>query len=440
MNIFTTYKQLLTEFVALQSVSTDSDYLPEITKTVEWLTALFQAHQFEVTTLTSPKCNPVVVARYQVESRPTTLIYGHYDVQPASLNQGWSNDPFTLTEANGRLLGRGVVDNKGQVLAHMVAIFDLIAQGQLQRNITFLIEGNEETANPALAGLIADNQKLLACDEIIVSDGEILGDRPTLEASLRGGFNMRVQVRTATTDLHSGITGGAVPNAAKVLSDLLAGLTDAKGGVTLPAFYADMKPIPPEAELENRNLAAVVNPTTQYGVQQFLSANNTDLYTQTGLYPSIEISGLRSGYTGEGYANIVPAAAEARLNVRTVGGQQGKKIIALLRDYFTETAPNYAEISTEIESPHEAVELDVTSPRAQAARKLLAKAYGAQPLLKYVGGSIPIVADFEQILGISPLLISLGNDDCNMHGADENFRVDLAKKALAFSQLWFSAE
>ena len=434
------YIQLLKEFIAIKSISTNSAYGGEILDAAKWLQKQFEDHGFEVTQLTSPDCNPVIVARYNAGKPTTTLVYGHYDVQPAELEQGWSGDPFTLREHKGRLLGRGVVDNKGQVLIHMSTVFEHISQGTLASNIIFLIEGNEETANPVLADLVAANRKLLDCDQVIISDGEIMGERPVIEASLRGGFNLKVQLRTGTTDLHSGIAGGAVPNAANVLAHLLTTLSDETGKVLVAGFYDDMQLIAAAVAKANAANARNVIPK-HHGVQRFLMADDTDFYTQTGLYPTLQITGITSGYTGEGFANIVPATAEVRLNARTVPGQDPNKLMVALQDHLQQHVPDYAELSLSTgEEGHDAVVLDTNGPVAQRAQRLLEAAYGTKPAIKYVGGSIPIVADFQRIFKTDPLLIGLGNDDCNMHGADENFRLDLIEKGLRFSTAWFGPD
>lgn len=432
------YLPFLTEFVALKSVSTDAAYDGEIAKTVTWLTALFEQHEFEVTLLTSPDCNPIVVARYDAGKPTTTLVYGHYDVQPAALEQGWESDPFELREADGRLIARGVADNKGQILTHMVAVFEHAKAGTLATNVTFMIEGNEETANPVLGGLIEAHLELLSCDNVLISDGEIMGDRPALEATLRGGSNMRVRVQTGRTDLHSGLAGGIVPNSAKVLADLLATLSDANGKVLVAGFYDGITAPSDDVRGSNAHSGADITPAS-YGVKELLSANNTDPYTQVGLYPTVQISGITSGYTGEGFANIIPAQAEARLNLRTVVGQNPTVISRAIADHLRAKAPSYASIEIEIVQAHDAVELDIETAAAKRTATLLREAYGKEVAVHYVGGAIPIVADFKRLLRCDPLLVGFANDDCNMHGANENFRIDLIEKALNFSSQWFSA-
>lgn len=434
-----TYKSLLKEFVALKSVSTDPAFSTDINRTVEFLEGLFKTEGFEVTLLTSPRCNPVVVASYDAGKPSRTLVYGHYDVQPAAADQNWTSDPFVLREADGRLYARGVVDNKGQVLIHIVSVLEHIKAGTLATNVVFVIEGNEETSNPVLGELITANRELLACDVALISDGQIMGESPTLEASLRGGSNIRVQLRTGATDLHSGLAGGAVPSASKTLVDLLATLSDHRGAATIAGFYNGMKPIDPDVETANAAQAAGLTPKS-YGVQQFLSANDTDPYSQTGLYPTLQISGISSGYTGGGFANIVPAKAEARLNLRTVYGQDSATVTRIVQNHLEKNVPSYAKLEIEVEGLHEPVSLDIEGGDAQHAAGLLKKFYGTAPIPQYVGGAIPVVSDFQRIFKLDALMINLGNDDCNMHGADENFRLDLIEKGLKFSQAWFGGE
>lgn len=431
------YKQLLSEFVRLRSISTDPAYKEEVRSTADWLQQQFMRHGFTVRIATGEGYNPVVMAHYDAGKAVTVLVYGHYDVQPAELTQGWTTDPFGLRESDGRLYGRGVVDNKGQILTHMVSVFEAIAEQALSVNVTFVVEGNEETGNPKLAEVISQHQDFLACQHILISDGEIVGDIPTLEASLRGGFNMRIRLRTAKNDLHSGLAGGAVPSASHTLTHLLSQLIDSRGQVLVPNFYEGVTQ-PQAVELQaNRLLEKSQQPANSLGVSQLLSANDTDFYTQTGAYPTLQISGINSGYTGNGFANIVPAQAEARINVRTAPGQDSNAVATATTHYLESLVPMYAQASIEVVDPHPPVVLRTDTTAAKRVKKLLKAAYGHPPLVKRVGGAIPIVADFKQLFAVDPLLVSLGNDDCNMHGANENFRLDLVHKGLDFSRAFF---
>ena len=250
------YKQLLSEFVRFQSISTDPNFLPAIDDTIEWLQNLFQNNGFETKIFPGEKTNPVVFSQYKnPKATQTVLIYGHYDVQPARHDEGWDSDPFTLTEKNGKYIARGVVDNKGQILIHIFTVLNLIKENKLAYNVKFLIEGNEETSNPELSEIMKKNSKLLASDYVLVSDGELVDGKPAIEASLRGGFNLTLQYKTADNNVHSGIYGGAVPNAAYELTKLLGKLFDENNSVTVDHFYDNVDEITQEHKKNTKRIA-----------------------------------------------------------------------------------------------------------------------------------------------------------------------------------------
>ena len=427
------FKKLLTQFVACKSISTDPAFAPEITKTVNWLKQLFTQHGFTAEILSGPSCNPVVFTEFNNCSLKTVLIYGHYDVQPADPTS-WLSDPFTLTSRNGRLWGRGVLDNKGQILIHIFTILKLIKENKLAYNIKFLVEGNEETSNPDLPGIMRKYKSRLKSDYVLVSDGEMVNNFPVLEASLRGGFNLTLKYTTGKNNLHSGIAGGAVPNAALELSRFLS---------TLPKFtglYQDVDPITPAQIANNRQLLKIsADPLEVFGVKKLLTEPDLDVYTQTGLRPTLQVTGLKSGYIDTGYANIVPATAEARINFRMVASQKPANVLDAFKKYVASHTPPYVNFDIVFSGMHNPVKLDVSRPIFTTASRLLTKVYGQTPPLKYVGGAIPFISDVKDIFGVDTLSIPLGNEDCNMHGANENFRLDLVEKGLEFSRLFFSS-
>lgn len=437
---FENYKKLLSEYVALKSISTDKAFVPEIQKTVSKLSDLFKNNGFMVDILKGPNSNPVVLASHTVsKDLETVLVYGHYDVQPAAKEDGWSSDPFTLSEKNGRLIGRGVVDNKGQFLIHVYTVLELIKQNKLKYNVKFLIEGNEETANEDMGKLIAKNKAKMTCDYVMISDGELASGRPVVEYSLRGGFNLTLKYTTAKTNLHSGIFGGTIPNAAFELSKFLSKLHDSKNKVTVPGFYEGVDKITKEQVASNKKLLKNKKEVFELsGAKALLMESGMDFYTQTGLRPTLQITGIKTGYIGDGYANIVPATAEARINFRTVRSQNEDKILSAFKKYVAKNTPKYVSYEISHTEPYKSVKVNINSEKVKEVKKLLAKAYEDEVLIKPVGGGIPVVSDFKDVLGKDTLLISLGNDDCNMHGVDENFNIELAKKGLKFSELFFS--
>jgi len=252
--LFSDYKKLLSKFVSFKSVSTDRAFQAEIEKAVLWLKKLLEENRFKVKIIRGFG-NPIVLASYEVSHNvETCLIYGHYDVQPAAKNEGWRKDPFELFENRGRLYGRGVVDNKGQILIHIFAIANLIRQRRLAYNIKFLIEGNEETGSEGIFRFIKKYKQELASDFILISDGEIVGSYPTIELSFRGTFNLTLTVKTSKTDLHSGIYGGAVSNAAYELSKFLSLLYDRYNRVAIPGFYTGVDRITADILKNNRRI------------------------------------------------------------------------------------------------------------------------------------------------------------------------------------------
>lgn len=435
-----TYKKLLSEFVVCKSISTDSEYISEIDKTVKWLQNIFESHKFTVKILSGPTTNPVVFASYQTSpNTPTVLVYGHYDVQPASQEDGWDADPFTVVEKDNKLIARGIVDNKGQIMIHIYTVLELIKQKKLKYNVKFLIEGNEETSNPDLPQIMRDNKELLKTDYVLVSDGELVDGKPAIEASLRGGFNLTLTYTSANNNVHSGIYGGAIPNAAYELTKVLSKLYDENNTITIPGFYENVDEISDEQLQNNSKISQTSEKLLDHiGVEQLKTEKGYDFYTQTGQRPTLQITGIKTGYIGNGYANIVPAQAEARINFRIVASQKPEDVIKSFENFIAHNSPKYLKYQITTNGLHNPVKIDLNSEIMRKVQDDLEKAYGEKPVIRYVGGAIPFVGDIKEIFGINTILVPLANDDCNMHGANENFKIDLIQKGLTFSKLFFS--
>lgn len=438
--MYNEYKKLLAEYVSFKSISTDKKFEGEMVKTAKWLQNIFNKNGFKTQLLKGPKTNQVVFASYVVDPKAeTVLVYGHYDVQPAEKKDGWKSEPFTLTESKGKLYARGVVDNKGQNLIHVFTVLDLIKKENLKYNVKFLIEGNEETSNPDIAKLVEKNKKLLKADHIIVSDGEIAGDKPTIEVSLRGGGNIKVILTTGKNNLHSGLCGGAAPSASHELAHLLSKLFGKKNDIAIPGFYENVATISTQTKKQNKGISLEKEILDLLGVSVLLCEPNHDFYTQVGLRPTIQITGIKTGYIDEGFSNIVPCTAEARLNIRLVANQDPKKVLKYIKEFLIKNTPKYVQLKIESEETlNDPAKIDIDKPIFKVVRKMMKDSYGYDPIIKYVGGGIPIVSDFQKILGVDPILASLGNEDCNMHGVDENYTVSLVKKGLDFSNRFFS--
>ena len=436
------YINLLKEFVSYKSISTDSAYKKDIQKTVDWLQGLFKDAGFETETYSGKTCNPVVYANYKLNPKAkTVLVYGHYDVQPAQKEDGWDSDPFTLTESSNRLIARGVVDNKGQVLTHIYTVIKLIKEGKLAYNVKFLVEGNEETANEDMPAIVKKHKAKLKANHIVVSDGEIAGDSPVIEYSLRGGFNTKLTYISGKNNLHTGIYGGTVPNAAYELSKFISKLYDPQGKIAIPGFYNDVDAVTKEQEAANKKLVSSNKSIQELaGVKKLYLGKGENFYTKACLMPTIEITGIKSGYIGEGYANIIPCQAEVRVNFRTVRSQNMPKLIENYQKFIKKHTPDFIDYKFEHTEPYKAIKIDINSAIVKKVQALLGIAYGTPALVKPVGGGIPVVCDFKDELGVDSMLISLGNEDCNMHGVNENFRIDLLEKGVAFSEMFFTGQ
>jgi len=433
------FVEQLAHFVALKSISTDPAYQQEMVRTAHWLRDLLAADGFSVELIQGPTTNPLVFAEYILDSSlPTVLVYGHYDVQPAKREDGWSSDPFVLSEREGRIYGRGVVDNKGQIFIHLFTVLKLLKAGELSCNVKFLIEGNEENSNLDLEGQLKEYKERFAADYVLLSDGEIAGERPTIEASLRSSFNLTLTYQTAATDLHSGIFGGAVPSAPLELTRFLSKLVDEKNRIAIPGFYDGVDEITEEQKGNTEELSSA-DILKHAAISEEKCEPGLNFFAQTGLRPTLQITGLESGYIGEGYANIVPARASARINFRVAPSQSARDLYHRFIQFVERETPAYVNYSLTAPELSDPVKLDVSTPPFMKVRNILQEVYSERPVVKYVGGSIPFIALVKEIFGIDTMSVSLGNDDCNMHGADENFRVDLIEKGLSFSKAFFSS-
>ncbi len=432
--MYQNYKKFLEEFIAFKSISTDPSYKSEIEKTSQWLEKQLAQNGFKTKVITGYD-NPLVTGYYEVDQAfETVLIYGHYDVQPASQQDGWDSEPFLLTEKNGRLVGRGAVDNKGQIAIHLVTVFELIRQKKLRYNIKFLIEGNEETGSDRLHDFLKDHKELLSSDYVVISDGEITSGHPVIEVGFRGVINASITLTTSDRDLHSGLYGGSVPNAALELTKLINKLYVNTTTLAVPGIYNDV--IAPSEEELKKHASFPFSKEHHFkitGTRELFTEDSADFYTQTGLRPSLEITGLDSGYTGVGFKNAVPHSATVKLNMRIVPNQEPPTIIAQFKEYIESITPEYATIDVQIGEGVKPIRIGSDSAIAKKAASLLKDEFGKDVLYKYCAATIPIVVDFKELLNVQQLLLPFGNEDCNMHGANENFEIDLIKKDIRVS-------
>lgn len=434
------YKELLAQFIAHKSVSTDEAYVDDINETAGWLKELFETNNFDVEIIQGYD-NPIVVAHYQVsDDAETCLVYGHYDVQPADKGDGWKSDPFTLAERDDRLYARGAIDNKGQVMVHMFTAFELIKAGELKYNLKFMIEGNEETGSPHLADFMKQHADVLEADFAMISDGELKGPHPTVAVGFRGGFNATLTVKTSDTDLHSGIYGGAAPSSSSILAKFISELHGENREVAIPGFYDSVDEITPETLKLNKQTPFDEESYLEIsGTKTLANEQNFDYYTQTGLRPAVVVTGISSGYTGTGYRNSVPAESKAKINFRLVKSQDPDAIAEQFKEFVASRIPkDLADYELDIADPYEGIKLDPSNKYISSAIPLLEDIYGKQVVIEYSGGGLPIVTLFDELLKVDQLIVNLANEDCRMHATNENYDIKYLWHALRFSRRFLS--
>lgn len=427
------YKKAAAQLISLKSVSADPNCNGDIKKTAEWLKNALQEIGFK-TQLFEGYANPIVFAFYEVDPTfQTALIYGHYDVQPASMEDGWATNPFTMVEKDGKLYGRGIMDDKCQLLIHIIAIAQLIKNKKLGYNVKFVFEGNEEVGSPAIENFIKEHKDLLSCDFVMISDGEMTRGKPTIELGNRGVINTTLTVKTANNDLHSGLYGGIAPNAVHELSAFIAGLKDDENKITIPGFYDSVDPIDTSMQLP----FSMEDYQKNTGAKILKTEKDIDFYTQSGQRPSIEVTGIQAGYTGEGYRNSIPRIAMAKINIRLVKSQDPEKIADLFAEYVKKTLPKYVDYELSFEEGTFPVRISVDNEYVEKAEKVLEELFREKPVHRYVGGTEPVVVFFDRILHVPQVLVPFANEDGAMHGINENFNITNIEKGLEFSKKFF---
>lgn len=432
------YLPLLKEFVSFKSISTDPQFQLEIKNVVAWLKNKFERNGFKVQIIKGYD-NPLVLASYIFDKKlPTVLIYGHYDVQPANKVDGWKSEPFSLKDDGVRLYARGVIDNKGQVLIHMSTIFDLIEKKKLAYNVKFIIEGDEETGSAHIEEFFGKHKEKLKSDFVVVSDGELTGKHPCLDTSFRGIVNVTLTIKTSSKDNHSGLYGGSMPNAGCELANILSKLHDKNGNLTIAGIFNSQK-IEKKVLDNNKSIPySKVEFEKITGTKKRFNEGKLDFYTQTGFLTSAEVTTLNSGYTGEGYRNAIPGTAIAKINFRLAPDLKVKELLKAFEKFLKKTVPNYVSYDIKADQYAEGFFVDTESEITKKAKLLLKKAFKTRVYNRPCGAIIPIAGLFIKYLKVPLVMVGLANEDCNMHGANENFKKDILEKGLKFSELFFA--
>ncbi len=360
---------------------------------------------------------------------PTVLVYGHYDVQPADPIDLWHSPPFepvikkTAVHPDGAIFARGSCDDKGQMFMHVKAVEAMIQTGELPCNVKFMIEGEEEVGSSHLGDFCKKYKKKLACDVILISDTSIIAnDMPSITTGLRGLTYLEVEVVGANRDLHSGIYGGAVANPINVLCDMIASLHDAAGRVTIPHFYDDVEfiSLADRAEMDKAPFN-LDNYRRDLEIGDITGEHGYTTNERTSIRPTLDVNGMWGGYIGAGAKTVLPSKANAKISMRLVPNQHDEKIYKLFETHFLSIAPPSVKVKV---TPHHGGLPAVTptdTKEYRAAHLAMEKTFGKPPIPKREGGSIPIVALFEQVLEVKTILMGFGLDSDALHSPNEHY-------------------
>lgn len=416
----------------LPSISADPNYREEVRQTAEQVAAYLEKAGADGVEVIATPGHPIVYAEKILDpALPTVLVYGHYDVQPPDPLDLWESGPFdpviksTPLHPDGAIFARGSCDDKGQVFMHIKAFEAMQASGSLPCNIKFMIEGEEEVGSDHLGDFCAANREKLACDVILISDTSIIAnDTPSLTTGLRGLSYMEVEVTGPNRDLHSGVYGGAVANPINILCKMIASLQDEHKRITIPGFYDDVEELS-NAEREALNKAPF-NADEYKKALDIRAVYGEEGYTtleRVSIRPTLDVNGIWGGYTGEGAKTVLPSKASAKISMRLVPNQQSDKITALFTEHFKAIAPAGVKVKVMAHHGGEPAVTPIDTPEYMAAHKAMEKTFGKAPIPKREGGSIPIVALFEEVLGVKSVLMGFGLDSDAIHSPNEHYGV-----------------
>lgn len=423
----------LASLIRIPSISSKSEHKPDMLRCAErWKELLLQAGVDRAEVMPS-EGNPMVYGEKIVNTTAkTVLIYGHYDVMPVEPLELWNTKPFEPEIRDGRLWARGADDDKGQAFIQAKAFEYLVANNLLKHNVKFIFEGEEEIGSPSLEAFCEQHKELLKADIILVSDTSMLSaELPSLTTGLRGLAYWQVEVTGPNRDLHSGHFGGAVMNPINALCKMIAQLTDEDGHITVPGFYDDVEDISPA---ERELIAGIPFDEEKYkkaiNVNDVFGEKGYSTLERNGCRPAFDSCGIWGGYTGEGAKTVIPSKAFAKISTRLVPNQQSEKIARLMCDYLQSIAPKGVIVKVDYLHGGEGYVCPITLPAYRAAERAFEVAFGKRPLPVRRGGSIPIIATFEKVLGIKTILMGFGLESNAIHSPNENMPLEMYRKGI----------
>jgi acetylornithine deacetylase/succinyl-diaminopimelate desuccinylase-like protein len=411
----------------IPSISSESAHKEDMVKAANyWKESLLKAGADKAEVMPSDG-NPVVYGEKIIDpALPTVLVYGHYDVMPVDPVNLWNTPPFEPTVRDGKIWGRGADDDKGQAFMHAKAFEFMVKENTLPCNVKFMIEGEEEIGSPNLGKFCDQHKAMLKADIILVSDTSMIGpDIPSITTGLRGLSYMEVEVTGPNRDLHSGLFGGAVANPANILTKLIASLTDDQNRINIPGFYDDVELVTPEERAEmSKAPFNLENYKKALDLSELWGEEGYTTMERTGIRPSLDVNGIWGGYTGEGAKTVLPGKAWAKISMRLVPNQDNVKISKLFEDHFNAIAPPYVRVKVTALHGGQAYVSPITTTAYQAAAMAYEKTYGKKPVPVRSGGSIPIIATFEEKLGTKSILMGFGLESDAIHSPNENYPLE----------------
>ncbi len=416
----------LKDFLAIPSISTLSQHKPDMQRAAEWLSMQMAGMGLNNVEIMPSAGHPVVYGEWlDAPGKPSLLIYGHYDVQPVDPLNEWISPPFEPTVRGDNLYARGASDMKGQVHAFLKGLESLMRNGGLPVNVKIMVEGEEELGSPNLAAFIRQHQDKLQCDFALNADSGIMRpDLPSLVYGLRGLAYFELWVHGPSQDLHSGLFGGSVHNPAQVLCELIAGMHDENGHISLPGFYDKVRALSDE---EREELAHLPHSDEQWGkmagVSQLYGEKGFTTLERVGVRPTLEVNGMNSGFTGEGLKTVLPAKAMAKVSMRLVPYQDPNAVEGQLKQYLQQHAPPTVRWELKKMGSGPAVLVNRDTPGMRAALSALQDTFGVKPVFVMLGGSVPVVSMIKEIMGKDSILLGFGLPDDNLHSPNEKLHL-----------------
>lgn len=432
----------LFEFLRIPSVSAHDEHRADMAAAADWLAAALRTAGLSAAVHPTAG-HPIVVGEWRQAGAdaPAVLVYGHYDVQPPEPIESWESPPFAPAIRDGRIYARGASDDKGQLFLHVSAMAaHLATRGTLPVNVTLLAEGEEEVGGDNLAAFITRHAERLRCDAVVISDTEMFAPGlPSIISSLRGIAYFQIDVRGPAADLHSGIFGGAVVNPAAALARILAGFHDPAGRIAIPGFYDRVREWPAELRRQIAALPFVEEDLRRRAGAPALGGEaGYSALERLWTRPTCEVNGLRSGYTGAGAKTVIPATAMAKVSCRLVADQDPEEIHRLFSSHVERMTPPGVRAEVAYLDGARAWRANLDAPVFGAARRAVAAVFGRQPVITGGGGSIPVVGDFQRLLGAPPvLLLGFGLPGGNAHAPNEWLSLDSFERGMrTIARLW----